>query len=141
METKEVLTLPTIMVDMVIMTAITTIITDTDGEDMTRVIMVDMEVMEATIMAMEVGDMIKANRQVNMVNNRKVHEEAEEENGNSSIHPHPSSINQWNIIDHGHVNFFNKKCCIHNYVIFNFCFVLKKTVYSCQESKSLKYIV
>ncbi|XP_071150829.1 uncharacterized protein [Mytilus edulis] len=79
METKEVLTLPTIMVDMVIMTAITTIITDTDGEDMTRVIMVDMEVMEATIMAMEVGDMIKANRQVNMVNNRKVHEEAEEE--------------------------------------------------------------
>ncbi|XP_071150828.1 uncharacterized protein [Mytilus edulis] len=66
METKEVLTLPTIMVDMVIMTAITTIITDTDGEDMTRVIMVDMEVMEA-------------NRQVNMVNNRKVHEEAEEE--------------------------------------------------------------
>ncbi|XP_071150826.1 uncharacterized protein [Mytilus edulis] len=128
METKEVLTLPTIMVDMVIMTAITTIITDTDGEDMTRVIMVDMEVMEA-------------NRQVNMVNNRKVHEEAEEENGNSSIHPHPSSINQWNIIDHGHVNFFNKKCCIHNYVIFNFCFVLKKTVYSCQESKSLKYIV
>ena len=46
METKEVLTLPTIMVDMVIMTAITTIITDTDGEDMTRVIMVDMGVME-----------------------------------------------------------------------------------------------
>lgn len=46
METKEVLTLPTIMVDMGIMTAITTIITDTDGEDMTRVIMVDMGVME-----------------------------------------------------------------------------------------------
>lgn len=46
METKEVLTLPTIMVDMGIMTAITTIIMDTDGEDMTRVIMVDMGVME-----------------------------------------------------------------------------------------------
>ncbi|CAG2250811.1 HNRNPABD [Mytilus edulis] len=55
-------------------------------------------VMEATIMAMEVGDMIKANRQVNMKFIGLIFN-----NGNSSIHPHPSSINQWNIIDHGHL--------------------------------------